>query len=52
MQAHASDFEAIFHEHPDIADYNKLPTRLQQYADKIHEIGTKAHISHALHASF
>ena len=39
-----ADFEAIFHEHPDIADYNRLPTRLQQYADKIHATGSKVTI--------
>mmetsp|Transcript_40596 Transcript_40596/g.111679 ORF Transcript_40596/g.111679 Transcript_40596/m.111679 type:complete len:314 (+) Transcript_40596:3-944(+) len=43
-KAHAADFEAIFHEHPDIADYNRLPTRLQQYADQIHETGAKVKI--------
>jgi len=43
-KSHLQDFEDIFHVHPDISEYNKLPTRLKQYADKIHEYGSKVHI--------
>ena len=35
------EFEAIFHKQPSIRDYNRLPPRLQQYADKIVELGKK-----------
>ena len=33
------EFEAIFHKQPSIRDYNRLPPRLQQYADKINAEG-------------
>ena len=39
--AQKPEFELIFHKQPSIRDYNRLPPRLQQYADKIVELGQK-----------
>jgi len=36
-----AEFENIFHKQPSIRDYNRLPPRLQTYADKIIELGQK-----------
>ena len=42
--AQYSEFETIFHKQPSIRDYNRLPPRLQQYADKIVELGQKVEL--------
>ena len=42
--AQYDEFEAIFHRKPSIRDYNRLPPRLQQYADSIVEVGKKVHL--------
>jgi len=39
-----AEFETIFHKQPSIRDYNRLPPRLQQYADKIVELGQKVQL--------
>lgn len=42
--AHEVAFRDIFHKQPDIKDFNKMPSKLQQYAHKIHEMGQKVEI--------
>ena len=42
--AHRAEFAAIFHERPDIKDYNKMVPRLRSYSDAIIEMGKKVEL--------